>query len=377
MGVDYDPGSGMVVSAFRFTSTIIPMVVNGPEFWLLLIVNLTICSVRHAGYFDPKPINANLPWELTGVTGSLMAFFVVFYNSHVFSRYNKIYDLTRQMLEHCVRTAVMLRVHMPDERVRWKVAKWAITSCLLFFFDRTYPGDELPPDDVRALIWDEFRFLDLLEEEEIEALEKHCSLLEEESMPSFMVLQWSMELIRHSTVDPGPEDRDDMLAAFYASLYQVWNCQSQIKETLELPMPFQYFHIMNLMLCVNLSLWAYSLGCEDSYFAPIIYMFVQMMFQGLRELSGALSDPFGDDEVDFQLNDWVRPMYVRVYSVLGVDQNTDAHADEFDIQNVRYLPEPERCKNHINMYIDVEQARLKELKRKQKRKDKKLQKMSG
>merc|ERR1712224_150466 len=132
-----------------------------------------------------------------------------------------------------------------------------------------------------------------------------------------------MELIKHTTQDP--KDRDDMLSAFYGTLYSVWNCQSQIHETLDLPMPFQYFHIMNLMLMLNLLLWAYSLGCQDSYFAPIIYMFVQMMFQGVRKLSTALSDPFGDDEVDFPVNDWMQTMYVRMAGILE---------DRFDIRDI-------------------------------------------
>merc|ERR1712151_1180921 len=99
-----------------------------------------------------------------------------------------------------------------------------------------------------------------------------------------MPIHWAMRLISHGS---DQVERDDMLQAFYASIYKVWNCQSQIHETLDLPMPFQYFLIMNLMLFLNLFLWAYSLGCQDSLFAPIIYMFVQMMFQGLRELSTA------------------------------------------------------------------------------------------
>ena len=140
--------------------------------------------------------------------------------------------------------------------------------------------------------------LDLLNDEEIASLQDHCRMLNEAdaTMPSFIPIQWACELMRHVT--DSPFDRDDMLSAFYANMYTVWRCQSNIHETLDLPMPFQYFHIMNLMLLLNLFLWAYSLGCQESFFAPFIYMFVQMMFQGIRELSTALSNPFGDDEVD-------------------------------------------------------------------------------
>merc|ERR1719454_2570956 len=71
-----------------------------------------------------------------------------------------------------------------------------------------------------------------------------------------------------------------------------------------------------MMLFLNLLLWAYSLALQDSYVAPFIYMFVQMMFQGIRELATSLSNPFGVDEVDFEMNDWMNLAYSKMYSIL-------------------------------------------------------------
>merc|ERR1712187_65853 len=90
-------------------------------------------------------------------------------------------------------------------------------------------------------------------------------------------------------------------------------------------MPFQYFHIMNLMLMLNLALWAYALAIQDSEFAPIIFLFVQLMFQGLRELSVALSDPFGDDATDFPINDWLSQLYIKVYALVEVPFDVAKH----------------------------------------------------
>merc|ERR1719359_493613 len=101
---------------------------------------------------------------------------------------------------------------------------------------------------------------------------------------------------------------------------------------------------MNLMLMLNLGLWAYAFGCEDSYIAPVIFMFVQLMFQGIRELSTGLADPYGDDEVDFPLNDWMTTLYVKVSALLE---------DTLDIQemvpkgSVPPLPELEEDENII------------------------------
>ena len=41
-GVAYDPGAGIMEVAFTFTSTIVPMVLGGFEFWLLLFMNIVV-----------------------------------------------------------------------------------------------------------------------------------------------------------------------------------------------------------------------------------------------------------------------------------------------------------------------------------------------
>lgn len=347
MAIEYDSSSGIVVSAFRFKSTIIPMVVDGPEFWLFLILNIFICVMRHMGLFNPEIFHLDLPWDLTGTTGSLMTFFVVFYNSHVFGRYTKLYTLTKTMLECAVKVAAMLRVCIPDERIHWKICKYVMASILIFLFERTQ-GDEADP--ISKIEWDQLLALDLLTEEEIENLQQHCISLHQcdSAYPSFFPIQWSMELLRHVTEEP--LDRDDMLSSFYGTIYKVWDCQARIKETLELPMPFPYFHIMNLMLMLNLFLWAYSLGCQDSFWAPIIYMFVQMMFQGIRELSTALSDPFGSDDVDFPINEWMMTLYARVYGILE-----DTHdLKKCDLSKVQPMMDPRQARGLIKMYVDLD-----------------------
>merc|ERR1711874_875231 len=143
-----------------------------------------------------------------------------------------------------------------------------------------------------------------------------------------------------------------MLAGFYARVYRVRKCQAEVCQIMNWPMPFQYFHIMNLMLALNLVLWAYSLGCQDSYFAPVIYAFVQMMFQGIRELSTALSDPFGDDEVDFPVNAWMMTLYARTYALLEDPYDVT----KTELNKVTPLLDPEKAKEIISMYVDLEAA---------------------
>lgn len=347
-GVAYDSSAGIIEVAFRVQSTIVPLVLGGFEFYLLVIMNCTVFISQRLGYFDPTEYHVDLPWGLTGVTGSLMTFFVCFYNQHVFGRYNKLYSLTKNMMEHCLEIVSILRVQVPEKENQRKIAKLCIASCFMFFFERTW--SECEGAKVSSREFKQMKSLGLLGDNEIYHLQKHCETFQGDAVPAFLVLQWAMKVMRRIT--PNPEERDDMLAGFYERVYRVRTSQEDVRQILDLPMPFQYFHIMNLMLMLNLVLWAYSLGCQESWWAPVIYMFVQLMFQGIRELSTALSDPFGEDEVDFPVTQWMIAVYARMYGILE---------DPFDITKIdlsksgRRMVDPERVKGDtmIDVYIDV------------------------
>eukprot|EP00928_Gymnodinium_smaydae_P061568 TRINITY_DN45612_c0_g1_i1.p1 TRINITY_DN45612_c0_g1~~TRINITY_DN45612_c0_g1_i1.p1 ORF type:complete len:332 (+),score=69.91 TRINITY_DN45612_c0_g1_i1:181-1176(+) len=316
MGIEYDTSEGIIGAAAKVGGTVIPEVLAAYEFWFLLLFNIIVRYARASELINPEIYNVDLPWHLTGVTGSLMTFFVCFYNGQQFSRYNHVYEVTQKMFEHTLEFASMVRVQVADKAVQRKAVKLVVASCFTFLsFQRT--------GWLSAKQWRLFYKLELLSSEEIDVLRRHIRHLEEDAMPSFLPLQWAGELI-HSVTE-NPEDREDMLAGFFVKIYSLRSCQAEMVATMELPMPFQYFHIMNMMLALNLLLWAYALACQDSYFAPIIFAFSQMMFQGLRELSTSLSNPWGEDDVDFPVEDWMQRVYSRVYGLIE---------DTFDIKKL-------------------------------------------
>merc|ERR1719498_1973775 len=128
--------------AFRFTSTIVPMVISGFEFWVLLTMNIAVSACKHLNLFDPEEYHIDLPWGLTGVTGSLMTFFVCFYNQNVFGRYNRLYSLTKRMTEDCLEVVSILRVQVKHKSAQRRIAKLVIASSFMFFFERTEGADE-------------------------------------------------------------------------------------------------------------------------------------------------------------------------------------------------------------------------------------------
>merc|ERR1719161_1019629 len=175
MGVAYDASAGIIVTALRIASTIIPLVIDGPEFWVLLVFNSVICFARHLDLIDPEAYHLDLPWGLTGVTGSLMTFFVCFYNSHVFSRYNHLYDLTKAMEENTLELVSVLRLQIEDKRLVRKVSKLVLSSCFMFFFERTQSDCEEGNVSIRE--YQQLETLELLDCEEVSAIKKYCKRL--------------------------------------------------------------------------------------------------------------------------------------------------------------------------------------------------------
>merc|ERR1711908_242182 len=81
--------------------------------------------------------------------------------------------------------------------------------------------------------------------------------------------------------------------------------QKTITHNMRFPVAFQYFHLLNLMVVVNISLAAYGLALTDSACSPISFFFAALIFMGMMELAAELVDPYGDDDIDFPMRHWL------------------------------------------------------------------------
>jgi len=302
MTVEYDPTRGTFYTTLCLKNTVISEVISKFEFYMLIFCHIAVRQSHKLGYFSPGDFHLDLPMGLTGVTGSLMTFFVVFYNGNVFSRYNKFYQLTKNLNENTVCVVMMLTRDIADQRLKRKLVKMILCSCFLFFFERT-PSEDAEHGNISSEEWDELVKMGLLDKEQLRRIQHHCKELGKDSMPSLVLLHWSMKLYSLDGL------RNHELEKAY---WEVRRMQDDVVEMLELPMPWQYFHIMNMMMMLNLLLWGYSFALEESQFATLVFVSITAIFLGIRELSVALADPFGDDAADFPLSEWMSQLYVRV-----------------------------------------------------------------
>mmetsp|Transcript_38487 Transcript_38487/g.66873 ORF Transcript_38487/g.66873 Transcript_38487/m.66873 type:complete len:161 (+) Transcript_38487:2-484(+) len=122
---------------------------------------------------------------------------------------------------------------------------------------------------------------------------------------------------------------------------------------------------MNLMMLLNLTLWGYALALEDTYFATVIFAFINIVFQGVRELSVALADPFGDDEADFPVNEWMTTLYQRLYSIVEDPWDIDEEIPLPDNGPLDMIKEGEAV---INLLVDARKYNRGKLRRRKPKK---------
>merc|ERR1712066_1041527 len=105
-----------------------------------------------------------------------------------------------------------------------------------------------------------------------------------------IMLQWSLMVARQ-----GCQKVQERSAPVHMSrlLVQLRTQQQDVTDSLKLPVPFQYFHLLSIMIVMNLLLWAYSMALTESFFAPVVFVFCSVIFIGMMELASQLADPFG------------------------------------------------------------------------------------
>lgn len=295
MTFEYDASASYLTTALRFTHTVVPSVLKRPTFWLFLILHLSVFVVYRLGYLAEADVEDSLlfiDWKIVQVITAMTTFFEVFYTNHVFARYMKLYTLSRTNVGALSNFAFDLRIHAggSHQALVRLASRFFVASVFLFFYELN--------GQVSDVEWDNLVNNRLLFPEEIAVLQTY-----HRQQRSMVAMHWAGRVVREAiTLAKAP---NNVIKGLVDRIIRVRENQQMIRDTLRLPMPFQYFHLLNMMVVVNLLLWAYGMGTTQSIFAPVGFFFAELIFCGMMELAGEMSDPFGMDEVDFPLHAWL------------------------------------------------------------------------
>jgi len=334
-GVQYDPAGSMIGIVVRIKSTVVPQVLRRLEFWLLIVANITFTYMHQAGIVTADDA---IPGALLHPITALMVFGLVFYTNQCFSRYFTLYGTARDMMGIMHELVSECRIRLKDKLHQKKVVHYTLAGVFAFFFEAT--RGELGDEEFEELVG-----RGLLNETEVAFIQRYPT-----KRKSFVCLQWALEVAALGLGDGGKR----FINLFTAKLYYLRRAQQDVADTLQMPLPFQYFHIVNLMLLVNLSLLAFTLGSYQNYVVTAVFAFVELIFMGIREMAVAMADPFGDDEVDFPVDDWLVEVLETSKGLLESEYRVD---NEENCENVPPLTD-EHCEGMDLAFFETRRAMI-------------------
>jgi len=295
MSFGYDPGIGVLSSACSFNNTVVPHVLARYEFWLFLFLHLLVYVVYNLGYMataaDEHGV-AFMDWNDVKVITAITTFFEVFYSNQCYSRYIHLYKESRDIFAALHDLSFQLCLHLGRDAPKhmWLATRYALLSVFLFFEDQYRENDDASWEDLIArgfATHSEKHFLDRL------AKEQRYTVL----------MFWSSDVARIGLKEA--KCPSNTLKSVAKSLETLRSKQQEVADTISLPIPFQYFHMLNVMVCMNVLSWAYIMGVTPSLFGPFVFFCAALIFIGMMELGSQLSNPFGQDEVDFPVAAWL------------------------------------------------------------------------
>jgi len=299
----YDTKSGRLSTIFNlaaFGYTVVPKVLVSLEFWLFFILHIATFTAYRTGCLSEVvgPTSSHemdLDWTDVKVLTAITTFFEVFYSNQCYARYLRFHGNTRGMINDVHAFAFVLRCHIGEKaRNHLRLSlRYMIAGIILHFYEMQHKMSEM---DLRYL-----QSLGILSPGDVQVM-----IRMQPQHRSMVTLHWSS--LAASKGVKKAEAPSQVQGLLTARLLQVSQSQEEIVDTLALPVPFAYYHILSVMVIVNLGMWAYRMALTESWFAPFVYFFASLIFIGVMELSSELSDPFGTDEVDFPLDRWMGEM---------------------------------------------------------------------
>lgn len=345
----YDPKNSGIRMLFSWSATVFEMVFKRREFYLYIWWNIFLTGAFIHAVPERKVEDFN--WDAAYIMQYVMTFFVTFYNDMCFSRYDKLYPNVCNFAEGVIDMAqeLTLNLHWPDLTAH-RIAAVKYLLAIVYEHFMMVCGGRL-----RAENWVELVNKGLLTQQEVDLLSKFPG-----GRVSSVLYSWVLFIIRDALVQDCMWRKNSQSSDVSQATVHIYNrfvkhvnkmtkCCNNIGYTLANPIPFAYYHLMNFILLFNIMLLATFSALYKSYASVFPFGIALLIYLGLREVSTALADPFGQDPVDFNIPDILRNCFDRALCILLAFQRQDtrdyvlkqiANVEDFDERHLRRACKP-------------------------------------
>ena len=338
----------------RWRHTVFPLVVRDPVFWAMLIFHFLIIQKQHS-LLEQGDSLPDLDWKASSLLWSLLTFFVVFYGGNCFNRYYTFYGACTGLGGCLGEWGYLVRAHFDASPpgVKWNIVRLMLAAMELQLASLG-GSDDKGGKGFDEAEWARIRKNGLLSRDEIGRLQKYKG-----SKP-FLPAVWALAEVRAalkaklSKLSPSKQELEKVRTlpsselappenkspppkkpsasaeheaesallhtpAAMAVFEDFETCVLKFKShcgastnLLKMPVPFAYFHVLKLLLMISLALTSYALvELEHAQFfiSMLVFLVICFIMIGLQAVAVAMSDPFGSDDIDFDLDKFLEGAY--------------------------------------------------------------------
>lgn len=325
-GFTYDPDQGLLKTALTRQNTVIPSVLEHYEFWFFLVLHMIIKFLYCTGHLEGANTDGDalhLGWSNISVITAITTFFAVFYSNQSYTRYLALYRKTKFSLGCVYDFGFLVRLTFQRTNVQHMRLAYRFFAASIYLSLQHAKHVHLatvPEETMQYLIRNrylttpEYRYLrDLPIEDRYLRLQQWatevvCNAYAERGQAPKPPPHEYVNLKEKPEFRPLPVRKATM---FFQAVMTARTQRDEMLEMLALPVPFQYFHVLSVMILVNVAFWCYKMATNASILTPFVFMVTQAIFMGMLELAVQLANPFGDDDVDFPLDDWIQDSFRR------------------------------------------------------------------
>lgn len=322
----YDPKGSGLRSVFTWKATVFELVLKRKEFWWYIWWNLCLTSAVIFGVPDNQIEQFN--WDAASVMQYVMTFFVTFYNDMCFKRYETLYPEVAAFTDGVIDfTQELIVICGPQELTLHKIACVKYLLAVVYEHFMLVCGGRLRKDQ-----WKELVDKGLLTEQEIAVLKYFPG-----GRVSTVLTSWVLFILRDALVQDCmwrymPNDKREAVSQQTVHIYNRFarhvvnmeKCCNKIGYMIGNPVPFSYYHLMNFILLFNILMLATFSALYKSYASVFPFGLALLIYNGLREVSTALAEPFGEDAVDFTCPDIMRNCFDRTLCLLLAFQRQES-----------------------------------------------------
>lgn len=300
-----------------------------------------------------------LEFAAVAIPSSLMTLLLVFFNNQCFTRYTQLYGACTGMAGAVQELAQATSVHLAAvPEARWDACRYALASVMVVYLKVV----DLAQNRPQRLDDEDWQRLVLSEEVRLASSPSTSSPtlgltprpwprpraqawlgLEGASMPALLtpeevlilkscegketqVLQmWSLDVLFRFYQAVGSDGNSGAHGHNFFTVQDILlnlrRSLATIPNLMDMPVPFPYYHALVLLMFSCFGLYAIAFLDINSYLTPVAMFLITFCCTAVRELSSALANPFGEDEVDFNASKFMHKLR-KVISFLCLQEGT-------------------------------------------------------